>query len=441
MNNSASFSLNVVYRNTATLDGYARNARKHSTHQIRQIAASIKEFGFTNPILVDQNLTIIAGHGRVAAAKLLNLQSVPTIQLENLTEDQIRALVLADNRLAEKAEWDDPVLAIELGHLLTLDSTFDITTTGFEIAEIDLVLKRNKSAAEQEDQFDYPQPDVVTQLGDLWQLGKHRILCANSLEPSSYATLMGSQRANVAFLDPPYNIAIRGNVSGKGLIKHGDFAMAAGEMTQEEFADFLTTALRAAAKCSVDGSIHFVCIDWRHLDEMMSAGTKAYGDLLNVCVWAKDKGGQGSFYRSAHEFILVYRSGKSRHRNNVQLGKYGRYRTNLWSYPSVGTLCRQGDEGNLLAYHPTVKPIALVADALLDCSARGDIVLDSFIGSGTTLIAAERVGRVCFGIELDPRYVDVAIRRWQKHTGREAVNAASGKTFEEISTLTEAQRV
>jgi DNA modification methylase len=266
-------------------------------------------------------------------------------------------------------------------------------------------------------------------------------LCGNALERSSFLTVMANRKANLAFLDPPYNIRIDGNVSGKGAIRHSDFAMASGEMTTQQFIDFLTTSLEIAAAFSVDGSIHFVCMDWRHVGELLAAGEKAYDSLLNLCVWAKDKGGQGSFYRSAHEFVFVYRNGKHRHRNNVQLGQFGRYRTNVWNYPSVSTLCRQGHEGNLLAFHPTVKPIAMVADAMLDCSARGDVVLDSFLGSGTTLIAAERVGRMCFGIELNPLYVDVAIRRWQQHTGNDAIHSGSRKTFRESSSMGEDHNV
>jgi DNA modification methylase len=441
MNCADSLNLKIVYRGVKRLQNYDKNARKHSAHQTRQIARSIQTFGFTNPVLVDRQLVVVAGHARLAAAKLLGLREVPTIQLENLTPDQVRALVLADNKLAENATWDEPRLSIELQHLLTLDPAFDVTLTGFEIPEVDLIIERNSSVTQPEDEFEHSSQKPVTQIGDLWQLDKHRLLCANSLEFSSYAKLMGNRQAKVAFVDPPYNLTIKDNVSGKGLVKHGDFAMASGEMSKDEFTAFLTSSLEHAARSSARDSVHFVCIDWRHISELIAAGEKAYASLLNVCVWAKDKGGQGSFYRSAHEFVFVYRSGKGRSRNNIQLGKFGRYRTNVWNYPSVGTLCRQGDEGNLLGYHPTVKPIALVSDALLDCSARGDLVLDSFLGSGTTLIAAERVGRVCFGIELDPRYVDVAIRRWQKHTGSDAIHATSGRTFNEISSVMETDDV
>jgi DNA modification methylase len=245
---------------------------------------------------------------------------------------------------------------------------------------------------------------------------------------------MAGRRAELVFVDPPYNVAIDRHASGNGSFRHREFAMAAGEMNEAEFVAFLTTSLRLLSRHSTSDAVHFICMDWRHLRELLAAGRQIYDALLNLCVWVKDNGGMGSFYRSRHELVFVFKNGKGRHRNNVKLGQYGRNRTNVWEYPGVNTLSRQNEEGNLLALHPTVKPVALVADALLDCSARGDIVLDSFLGSGSTLIAAERVGRVCHGIEIDPLYVDVAIRRWQRHAGDRAIHAATGRPFDDIAT-------
>jgi DNA modification methylase len=441
MNKDNSSELSVCYQPIGTLAAYSRNARTHSKHQIRQIAESIKTFGFTSPVLVDHKNTIVAGHGRVEAARLLGIDQVPTIRLESLTEEQIRAYVIADNRLAEKAGWEKSILAIELQHLITVNNDFDVSITGFEIPEIDLILSEAAAETEPDDRFEIGQTDqTVTQFGDLWLLGRHRVLCGDSLKGNSYNTLMGSRRANLVFVDPPYNVPIEGNVSGHGSIHHREFAMASGEMNEAEFVAFLTTSLRLLARHSTSGSIHFVCMDWRHAGELLAAGNQTYEAFLNLCVWVKNNGGIGSFYRSRHELVFVFQNGKGQRRNNVQLGRYGRNRTNVWEYPSVSALSKQGDEGNLLALHPTVKPVALIADALLDCSARGDIVLDGFLGSGSTLIAAERVGRSCFGIEIQPHYVDVTIRRWQKHTGDQAIHASARKSFDDIAAASEVER-
>ena len=256
------------------------------------------------------------------------------------------------------------------------------------------------------------------------------------LQESTFTELMGKRRANVVFTDPPYNVQIDGNVCGKGSIRHREFAMASGEMNQAQFVAFLTTSLRLLAAFSVPACVHFICTDWRHMGELLEAGKRSLGELLNLCVWVKNNGGMGSFYRSQHELIFAFKNGKGTHRNNIQLGRYGRNRTNVWEYPGVNTLSSNAEEGKLLAMHPTVKPVALVADALLDCSARGDLVLDGFLGSGTTLLAAERVGRCCHGIEIDPLYVDVAVRRWQRYTGEQAIHQSS-KCFDELATAAE----
>jgi len=436
LKNNEPTELAVNFLPVNSLSPYSRNARTHSKHQIRQIVASIQAFGFTNPVLIAGNNTIVAGHGRVEAAKLLGMDQVPTIRLEGLSEDQIRAYVIADNRLAEKAGWDKSILAIELQHLLTLDGDFDVTITGFEVSEIDLIIEEAKGQEQDTDDLftiDEANPPV-TQSGDLWQLGPHRILCGNSLDDTSFKTLLGRRQANLVFVDPPYNVRIDGHASGNGSVHHREFEMATGEMNEAEYVAFLTTSLRLLARYSTAQSVHFVCIDWRHMGELLAAGKQIYEELLNVCVWVKDNGGMGSFYRSRHELVFVFRNGKGRHRNNVQLGTFGRNRTNVWEYAGANTLSRQSDEGNLLTLHPTVKPVALVSDAILDCSARGEIVLDTFIGSGSTLIAAERVGRICLGMEIDPLYVDVAIRRWERHTGDRAIHVSTGKYFDDVAT-------
>lgn len=436
--------LSIVFQKIDQLKPFTRNPRTHTKRQIRQIAESIRVFGFTNPVLVDKENRTIAGHGRIAGAKLLGMDSVPTIRLERLSEEQIRAYVIADNKLAENAGWDNAILAIELQNLLLLDGVdFDVTITGFEVPEIDLILEEANQKNEMQDEVPEPSFDkeAITQPGDLWLLGKHRILCGNALHESGYKTLMGARRAAAVFTDPPYNVKIDGHATGNGAIRHREFAMASGEMSEVEFLSFLNNVLRHLAAYSACNSVHYLCIDWRHSGELLAAGRQNYDEFLNLCVWVKNSGGMGSFYRSQHELVLVFRKGEGPHRNNVQLGQFGRNRTNVWQYPGIQTQSRQGGKGNLLGLHPTVKPVAMVADAILDCTARGEIVLDSFLGSGTTLMAAERVGRICGGMEIDPAYVDVAIRRWQNYTGEKAMHSESRKSFNDVAALRAASHV
>lgn len=436
-------SLTVKYQPIAILKPDPRNPRLHSPRQIRQIAESIRQFGFNVPLLTDRHHQVVAGHGRLLAAQLLGLLEAPVIQLEALTEAQCRAFAIADNRLSENSTWDETLLAESLKALAAVDLGFDIEATGFTIGEIDLRIEgmtATPAGPDPADEFPAPtnQPPVSA-IGDLWQLGRHRILCGDALSADAYAALMQGKKAALVFTDPPYNVPIDGHATGNGKIRHREFAMASGEMSSAQFTQFLANALDLLSKNSKDGSVHFAFMDWRHQFELLSAAQPIYSELKNLCVWVKDNGGMGSLYRSQHELIFVFKNGKGTHRNNVQLGKYGRNRTNVWQYPGVNTFGRKSDEGDLLALHPTVKPVALVADAILDCSTRGDIVLDGFLGSGSTLIAAERVGRVCFGIELDPEYVDTAVRRWQRHTGEHARLATTGKTFDEVAQKTEAR--
>ena len=415
-----------------------RNPRQHSDLQIAQIARSIQSFGFNVPILIDGNNNVLAGHGRVLAAKKLGWNVVPVTRLTHLTPAQARAFGIADNRLTENSTWDDRLLGEIFRDLATVDLDFSLEVTGFSIGEIDLRIEGLSASTGSEPDPADQLPEILEQSpvskpGDLWLLGEHRILCGDALEADSYRVLMQRKLAQVVFTDPPFNVPVDGHVCGNGSIHHREFAMASGEMTPGQFTHFLATVLHLLARHSAPGSLQFICNDWRHQLELLTAGNQVYTELKNLCVWVKDNAGMGTLYRSQHELIYVFKHGKGQHRNNVRLGQYGRNRTNVWQYPGVNTLSKQGDEGNLLALHPTVKPVALVADAILDVSARGDIVLDSFLGSGTTLLAAERVGRICYGIEIDPLYVDVAIRRWQRYTGEPAVHASTGKTFEKLS--------
>jgi DNA modification methylase len=427
----ADANLAIRYVPLAKLRAQRRNARTHSPQQIRKIADSIKHFGFVNPLIVDGEGVIIAGHGRAEAAKILGMKLIPVVELEHLSKSQLRAYVLADNKLAELAGWDRELLAIELQELSSLD--IDLTIAGFEVGEIDVLIQ--ELPASSSDGNDVPPPvgagPAVCRLGDLWQLGRHRILCGDALLSQSYERLLAGLKARVVFSDPPYNVRIDGHVSGLGKVHHREFEMASGEMSETEFISFLRAVFQNLALHTAPGSIVYSCMDWRHAFDLLSAARTLF-ELKNMVVWAKDVAGMGSFYRSQHELIFVLKQGRGAHRNNVQLGKHGRHRSNVWNYPSPSALGRHCEEGQLGALHPTCKPVALVADALLDSSRRSDIVLDPFLGSGTTLVAAERIGRTCRAIELDRLYVDVCIRRWQRHCGAQGVHVSSGKTFEKL---------
>lgn len=426
--------LSIEYLPISRLKLRTSNPRTHSDKQIDQIARSVQRFGFTNPIISDAENNLIAGEGRLKAAKALGFSEVPVVRLEDMTEAEIRAYVIADNKLAENAGWDRNLLALELQYLsdLGLDD-LDVTITGFELPAIEVLMgeltaANNDSSA---DEAIEPSPGpTITRAGYVWQIGEHRLVCGDSTKPETYQALLGDKRAQMVFSDPPYNVPIAGHVGGLGKIQHREFAMAAGEMSGAEFTAFLTSVFTQLAAHSASGTIHFQCIDWRHIGEMLEAGTVAYTELKNICVWSKANAGMGSFYRSQHEFVCVFKSGDAPHINNIELGKYGRYRTNVWPYAGVNGF---GNARSDLELHPTVKPVALVEDAIRDCSRRKGIVLDPFCGSSTTLIAAERAGRCGFGIELDPLYCDVILRRLRSVCGLEAVLEATGQTFEELA--------
>ena len=383
----------ITHRPLATLTPWPRNARTHSTTQIRQIAASIRQFGFTVPVLIDEAGTILAGHGRVAAATLLGLTEVPCLQIEHLSEAQKRAYVLADNKLALNANWDEDLLATELGALVATDLDLDISVTGFSIPEVDALLA-TVAPEEPDDPADEALPNAAparVHRGEVWQLGAHRLICGDVRDSAVLPALMAGERARMVFTDPPYNVPIDGHAGGLGRIKHREFAMAAGEMSREAFTAFLQQALAPLVAHSVEGSIHYVCMDWRHLPEILAAGEAVFSELKNLVVWVKDNGGMGTFYRSRHELIFVFKHGTAPHCNTFELGQHGRYRTNVWQYRGVNS--RGADRLADLAQHPTVKPVHLIADALRDVSGRGEIVLDGFGGSGSTLIVAAKTGR------------------------------------------------
>src|SRR5436305_1946353 len=435
---TAARELRIDLRPAEELKPNPANARVHSKKQIRQIANSIEAFGFNVPVLVDAELNVICGHGRLLACRELGWTEVPTLCLDHLTPAQVRAFMIADNRLTEISSWDDRLLAEQLKDLSLHGLDFNIEVIGFEMGEIDLRIASLEDVPDQDDDpaDALPEPPTgspVSKIGDLWLLGRHRVLCGSALDAAAFTALLSDERAAMVFTDPPYNVPIDGHASGLGAVHHRPFPMASGEMDSAEFTAFLAKAFHNLAASSVEGSLHYIFMDWRHAEELLAAGRDVYGELKNLCVWVKHNAGMGSLYRSQHELVFVFKHGRNAHRNNVELGQFGRNRSNIWSYPRANSFGRCGEEGNLSALHPTVKPVALIADAILDCSARGDIVLDAFLGSGTTVIAAERTGRRCFGLELDRVHVDTVVRRWQALTGGSARHAASGRSFDDLA--------
>ena len=422
----------IIERLPEDLKPWSNNPRTHSEKQLTKLRASIQKFGFTAPVLTDESGVILSGHGRVHAAMSLGLPTIPTRVLTGLTETQKSAYVIADNKIAALSKWDDALLKSELEILIQQD--FDIEVTGFSTAEIDIMFDDvNDSVASNPDDL---QPEdetdlVVSRVGDLWELGDHRLLCGNALDATCYETLMQGDLAQMVITDFPYNVAINGHVCGNGKIKHKEFAMASGEMSVSEFTGFMKSAFSHIHAFAQEGAIVYGFMDWRHTMEIQSAALFLFGAPRQLCIWVKDNGGMGSFYRSQHELVFVFKKGDAPHINNFELGQHGRYRTNVWNYPGVNTFKGKGYE--LLALHPTVKPVSMIADAIRDCSHRKGIVLDPFAGSGTILIAAERTGRYARAMELDSHYVDVAVMRWQRITGKQAVLHSTGQTWEQVS--------
>ena len=424
---------NLTIENMALnqIRAYVKNAKSHPEGQIQQIAASIRQFGFNNPILVDDNLEIIAGHGRMAAAHVLELDTVPVIRLAHLSEAQKRAYRLADNKIAENGGWNADLLRLEISELEQICGDLDISLTGFSDVELDVLSMDDKSVADPKaNNVPYiPESEIVTCPGDVWCIGAHRIICGNSLNAETFETLLGTRQADMVLQDPPYNVKISGHVCGSGNVRHKEFQMASGEMSTDEFTQFLRKNFDLCAKYSRSGALQYNFMDWRHMGEILAAGTGAFSGLINMCVWCKSSGGMGSLYRSQHELCFIFKNGEDAHVNNVKLGSNGRYRTNVWQYAGVNAF---GRHKNDIKMHPTVKPVEMLKDAILDVTRRGDIVLDAFLGSGSTLIAAHQSKRVCYGIELDPLYVDTSIHRFFDLFGIDAIHEASGKTYSEL---------
>jgi DNA modification methylase len=425
--------LNLTIRQVPVGDikPYVRNPRSHSRTQIETLKDSLRRFGMVWPILLDADGTVVAGHARLEAAMALGYTHVPVLDLQHLTPLEVKAFRLVDNKSAESATWNEEALALEFKDLinadLKLEIDFDLSITGFSSAEIDRVVERFDGA--KDDERDESAPDVsaelpVSRIGDVWDLGEHRLLCGNSLDEASYHTLLQGKLAAVGIHDFPYNVPIKGHVTGSG--HHREFVMASGEMSKPQFTTFLTGGLERTRAACIPGALQYAFMDWRHMDELQSAAAEAGLTLKNVCVWDKGAAGMGSFYRSQHELVFVFKDPNGPHQNNIQLGMHGRNRSNVWSYPGGAAAMRKE-----LELHSTPKPVALVADIIRDCTSRNDLVLDAFSGSGTTIIAAAKTGRRARVIDLDPHYVDVAVARWEKWSGRKARHAATGRSFAE----------
>ena len=411
-------TLQVEYLPLEQVKDYPRLFRTPGKNQIEKTERMIRECGFMLPIVIDGQSQVVIGGHLLAAARRMSMDEIPVIRASHLSEEQVRLLRIAHERIATEATWDQGLLAEEFQELMLLVPDIDLTVTGFEVPELDIILEPGAGVADDDIPLVKAGPAIVS-TGDLWQLGDHRLYCGDATLPQSYAMLMDAEKAKLCFTDAPYNVKINGHVGNSGKIQHREFAMASGEMNADAFTQFLYQAHNLMATHAEEGAIIYSCMDWRHITELSAAAALANLTLQNLCVWVKDNGGMGSFYRSRHELVFVFKKGTGPHTNNIQLGKHGRYRTNVWEYPGVNSFA--GGRMQELALHPTVKPLALVTDALKDASARGDIVLDPFGGSGTTLLAAEKTGRKARLIELDPLYCDVIIHRWQAYTGQEAV--------------------
>lgn len=435
-NGTNKFELKIEFVQIDSIKPYPGNPRIHCARQIRKLAANMRANTFLVPIHVGPDNCIVAGALRWEAAKLAGFREVPVIRLPHLSTAQLKAWRLFDNRIAHDSKWDVELLAIELQSILQIEPSFNIEETGFSIDEVELTLDGAASrGAARSDDDEIPEPigPAVTRLGDLWLLGDHKLYCGDATQWASYATLLGRERAEMIFTDPPYGVPIQGHVSGLGKHRHREFVQASGEMTEREYQLFLIDALTMMRRASRNGSLHYVFIDWRHVRVLLVAGEGVYDKLINLCVWAKSNAGMSSLYRSQHELICVFKNGTRAHVNRVELGKHGRSRSNVWQYPGANSFSKTRDED--LAMHPTVKSLSLVADAILDVTEPGELVLDPFGGSGTTLMAAEQTARVARVMELDPLYCDVILRRFETKTGNRALHESTGKTFAEIAQM------
>ena len=406
----------------------ARKLRACDPAHVREVAGSISALGFCNPILIGKNNLVLDGAIRIEAARQLGLGRIPCVRIDHLSDVEQRALRLAVNRLGEKGQWNLDELKIEFEELILTDTPIEIT--GFSFDQIDqIVLGDEPDGIEQGPLAPEEGAAAVARLGDIFQFGPHRVMCGSATDPEVVRQLMqGDDPARLILTDEPYNVKISGHVTGG---THREFAMASGEMSNDEFLAFNVAWMEAAIPCLCDGGVFGTFIDWRGNPIVHAAATKLGLTPLNLIVWAKTNAGMGSLYRSQHELLPLFKNSDAPHVNNIQLGKSGRWRSNVLTYPGASSLGSDARRG--LQDHPTVKPTVMLEDALLDLTNRGDIVLDPFLGSGSTLIAAENTGRMCRGVELDPLYVDVIIRRYEAATAKNALLVETGESFGELS--------
>lgn len=423
-------AIRIETRPVAAIHASPHQARTHNKKQQLKTETSLRRFGLVQPLLVTGAGEIVDGHLRFEVAPRLGYDEVPVIVVDHLSDPQIRALRLALNRIPLDAGWDEEKLRGEFAALLSLGMDLDLT--GFDAPEIDMRLSVDEPQGETSEELPQsvvePAGTAISQIGDRWTLCPHRIACTDARDKTVFPELLRAKTATAVFTDSPYNLQINGVVSGLGKTRHAEFAMASGEMSADEFLDFNTAFLSVAASSLDDGGLLFCCMDWRHVTPFIGAAEALGLELKNICVWVKTNAGMGTFYRSQHELVCIFKKGVGPHQNHFELGQHGRSRSNVWRYAGVNVF---GKDRELLGVHPTVKPVAMIADALRDVTRRGDIVLDPFLGSGSTLIAAEKTGRVCVGTEIAPVYVDATIRRWESATGLDAVHEGSGQTFSE----------
>lgn len=425
--NDLSPRLDLVERQIETLRLPKRRVRKLDPVHVREVANAIRAFGFTVPVLITADGEIIDGVVRVEAGRQAGLETIACIVVDHLSETELRLLRLAVNRLSEKGAWDIEALQVEFEELVVLEAPVEIS--GFDLEQIDQILLDDGEDHVEQGPVE-PEADAVaiTRHGDIWHLGDHRLVCGDAREPKSYGSLFDDgELARLVLTDEPFNVKIAGHVTGG---KHREFAMASGEMSNEEFLLFNRAWMEACLRHVVDGGLISTFIDWRGLPVALSAAASLDLDQLNLVVWAKSNAGRGSLYRSGHELLPIWKSGTAPHVNNIELGRHGRWRSNVWTAPGASSLGSDAREG--LKHHPTVKPVALLEDAILDLTRRGEIVIDPFLGSGSTLVAAEKTGRICRGCEFDTAYCDLIVRRWSELTGKEAILAETGETFAHV---------